>query len=157
MNKQSGFTLIEIVMVLVLLGILSAVAVPKYFDLQKQAEMRAAQAAVAEVQARINATFAQGLLEGKTCSNAIVAAQNAVNGVAMGQWKVSWTLETTGSGANKETDYAKIKSYTIERQDNAGAWQEIDMTKLAQEYAVNLVLPACSDSSKVKTPETSGS
>ena len=30
---QKGFTLIEIVMVLVLLGILAAVAVPKYFDL----------------------------------------------------------------------------------------------------------------------------
>lgn len=34
---QAGFTLIEIVMVLVLLGILSAVAVPKYFDLQEEA------------------------------------------------------------------------------------------------------------------------
>ena len=41
MNKAgmavAGFTLIEIVMVLVLLGILSAVAVPKYFDLQEEA------------------------------------------------------------------------------------------------------------------------
>lgn len=32
-QSAQGFTLIEIVMVLVLLGILSAVAVPKYFDL----------------------------------------------------------------------------------------------------------------------------
>ncbi len=74
MNKQSGFTLIEIVMVLVLLGILSAVAVPKYFDLQKQAELKAAQAIAAEYQARVNAIFAQGLLQGAKCSEAKKAA-----------------------------------------------------------------------------------
>ena len=67
MNKQSGFTLIEIVMVLVLLGILSAVAVPKYFDLQEQAKIQAAKAVVAEYQARVNAVFAQEILKGTPC------------------------------------------------------------------------------------------
>lgn len=37
---ETGFTLIEVVMVLVLLGILSAVAVPKYFDLQEDGNRR---------------------------------------------------------------------------------------------------------------------
>lgn len=66
-RKQSGFTLIEIVMVLVLLGILAAVAVPKYFDLQEQAEEHVLDATEAEVQARFMGYFSQYLLNGSPC------------------------------------------------------------------------------------------
>jgi MSHA pilin protein MshA len=37
MSKQSGFTIIELVMVIVILGILAAIAVPKFVDLQTSA------------------------------------------------------------------------------------------------------------------------
>lgn len=66
---QKGFMLIEIVMVLVLLGILAAVAVPKYFDLREQAEEKAAQAIVQEGQARLNGMFAEHILAGKQCKD----------------------------------------------------------------------------------------
>lgn len=69
-KKQMGFTLIEIVMVLVLLGILSAVAVPKYFDLRDKAEEKAVAALAAEVQARLNGSFANELLNNnKDCAS----------------------------------------------------------------------------------------
>lgn len=100
---QKGFTLIEIVMVLVLLGILAAVAVPKYFDLQEQAQEKVAETIGQEFQARLNAYFAQELLKGTSCQ-AIVESDNPAPTLV---YKVLWEMYgemggglTTGGKSN---------------------------------------------------------
>jgi prepilin-type N-terminal cleavage/methylation domain-containing protein len=66
LKNEEGFTLIEIIAVLVIMGILAAVAVPKFFDLQTRAKEKAIYTAVSELKVRVNQHFASELLNGVT-------------------------------------------------------------------------------------------
>ena len=66
LKNEKGFTLIEIIAVLVIMGILAAVAIPKFFDLQTKAREKAVYTAVSELKVRVNQYFAKQLLTGYT-------------------------------------------------------------------------------------------
>ena len=67
-NKQAGFTLIELIMVIVILGVLSAFALPRFADLGGQARAATVNGVAGSMKAAANITHAQWLAEGDATS-----------------------------------------------------------------------------------------
>lgn len=63
-RKSGGFTLVELVIVIVILGILSAVAVPKYVDMQTEAREAAIRGALGNMRSAISIQYAKAALSG---------------------------------------------------------------------------------------------
>ena len=61
--NHQGFTLIEIIAVLVILGILAVVAIPKFFDMQVETEKISLNVALSDMNSRAATVFAKSMLE----------------------------------------------------------------------------------------------
>ena len=108
MNKEKGFTMIELVMVIVIIGILAAIAIPRFLDLRTNARQAACQQSGGALRAAISNFYASNMINNPgdtatpwpdSCSWAVLSPYIQswpANPISGGTWEVSYGDNTDG-------------------------------------------------------------
>jgi MSHA pilin protein MshA len=103
-QNQGGFTLIELVMVIVILGVLAAVALPKFVDLKGDAQ-QAAMTGVAGAAAAASVINYSGCAISSAASapakcKVVATCDSIKEAMSGGAWPTGYSVSGTGSAVN---------------------------------------------------------
>ncbi|MCS5712668.1 prepilin-type N-terminal cleavage/methylation domain-containing protein [Candidatus Berkiella aquae] len=101
MHGQKGFTLIELVIVIVLLGILASVALPRFLNITKDAHNASVSGTAGAIASAINIAHAKWLASGQPVSVPPIAGIDFTNS---GHADVGFNVEGWPDAASDKTD-----------------------------------------------------
>jgi len=110
LNNKSGFTLIEIIVVMIIVGILAAIALPNLFANVQKGEAAQAIQTMGGVESSLEGWLAQPANNTTTPTTAIAGSAGLPTAAAVGKW--TYSIAGTASAASSSQGFTTTASGT---------------------------------------------